>query len=64
MATEVQIVDECDLNELKNRMKLISDADPTQYHNDFSLKRFLKAFKTVDEAFQVKQEECILFAVV
>ncbi|XP_019876189.1 uncharacterized protein LOC109604096 [Aethina tumida] len=52
MATEVQIVDECDLNELKSRMKLISDADPTQYHNDFSLKRFLKAFKTVDEAFQ------------
>lgn len=42
-----------DLKSLKERMKLIADADPTQYHNEFSLKRFLRAFKTVDAAFQV-----------
>jgi len=42
-----------DLQDLKNRMKLICDADPDQYHNDFSLKRYLRAFKTVDAAFQV-----------
>lgn len=42
-----------DLKALKERMKLIADADPSQYHNEFSLKRFLRAFKTVDAAFQV-----------
>lgn len=42
-----------DLKLLKERMKLISDADPKQYHNEFSLKRYLRAFKTVDNAFQV-----------
>lgn len=41
-----------DLNDLKERMKLIVDADPKQYHNEFSLKRYLRAFKTVDAAFQ------------
>ncbi|KAJ8931300.1 hypothetical protein NQ314_015801 [Rhamnusium bicolor] len=52
--SEIQIkpVSEADLNELKNRMKLIVDADPSQYHNDFSLKRYLRAFKTVDDAFK------------
>lgn len=41
------------LKALKDRMKLIVDADPQQYHNEFSLKRYLRAFKTVDLAFQV-----------
>ena len=49
-----KMVNESDLNELKERMKLISEADPNQYHNEFSLRRYLKAFKTVDHAFQVK----------
>lgn len=48
-----QPVSEEDLKALKERMKIISDADPQQYHNDFSLKRYLRAFKTVDSAFQV-----------
>lgn len=51
----VKEVSESDLQELKSRMKLIADADPTQYHNDFSLRRYLRAFKTVDDAFKVKQ---------
>lgn len=42
-----------DLQDLKDRMKLIVEADPKQYHNDFSLKRYLRAFKNVDSAFQV-----------
>lgn len=42
-----------DLKDLKERMKLICDADPKQYHNEFSLKRYLRAFKKVDAAFQV-----------
>ncbi|XP_046394333.1 CRAL-TRIO domain-containing protein C3H8.02 [Ischnura elegans] len=50
--TPVKNVSEEDLKELKSRMKLISDADPLQYHNEFSLKRYLRAFKTVDAAFQ------------
>ncbi|XP_021924458.1 uncharacterized protein LOC110832090 isoform X2 [Zootermopsis nevadensis] len=43
---------ETDLKDLKERMKLIADADPNQYHNELSLKRFLRAFKTTDAAFQ------------
>jgi hypothetical protein len=39
--------------DLKDRMKLIADADPNQYHNELSLRRYLRAFKTVDAAFQV-----------
>lgn len=46
-------VNEEDLKDLKERMKLIADADPNQYHNEFSLKRYLRAFKSVDAAFQV-----------
>lgn len=46
-------VNEEDLQSLKDRMKVISEADPSQYHNDFSLRRYLRAFKTVDAAFQV-----------
>lgn len=42
-----------DLKLLKERMKMIADADPNQYHNEFSLKRYLRAFKTVDHSFQV-----------
>ncbi|XP_012265056.1 CRAL-TRIO domain-containing protein C3H8.02 [Athalia rosae] len=45
-------VNEADLKELKERMALITSADPTQYHNEFSLKRYLRAFKNVDAAFQ------------
>ncbi|XP_046666195.1 CRAL-TRIO domain-containing protein C3H8.02 isoform X2 [Homalodisca vitripennis] len=45
-------VSEQDLKDLKERMKMISAADPTQYHNEFSLKRYLRAFKTTDAAFQ------------
>lgn len=51
--TNVQPVKDEDLQELKKRMKLIAEADPNQYHNEFSLKRYLRAFKTVDEAFKV-----------
>lgn len=53
--SEIQVkpVNETDLKELKSRMKLIADADPSQYHNDFSLKRYLRAFKTVDDSFKV-----------
>jgi hypothetical protein len=46
-------VSETDLKDLKERMKLIADADPNQYHNELSLKRYLRAFKTTDAAFQV-----------
>lgn len=49
---EVKPVNENDLKNLKERMKLIAEADPSQYHNDFSLRRYLRAFKTVDGAFQ------------
>ncbi|KAK6625884.1 hypothetical protein RUM43_006183 [Polyplax serrata] len=45
-------VKEEDLKELKSRMKLIVDTDPAQFHDDYSLKRYLRAFKTVDGAFQ------------
>lgn len=51
--SNVQPVKDEDLQELKKRMKLIAEADPNQYHNEFSLKRYLRAFKTVDEAFKV-----------
>lgn len=53
MAEEPKAVSEEDLRQLKDRMKLIAEADPAQYHNDYSLKRYLRAFKTVDSAFQV-----------
>lgn len=53
-------VNDDDLKELKKRMKLIADADPNQYHNEFSLKRFLRAFKTVDAAFQVSDLQLII----
>ncbi|XP_014091739.1 uncharacterized protein [Bactrocera oleae] len=49
---ESVIVNVNDLQDLKDRMKLIVEADPKQYHNDFSLKRYLRAFKNVDSAFQ------------
>jgi len=45
-------VNENDLIDLKNRMKIIAEADPDQYHNEFSLKRYLRGFKTVDDAFK------------
>lgn len=46
-------VNPADLKDLKERMRLIAEADPKQYHNEYSLKRYLRAFKTVDAAFQV-----------
>lgn len=52
-SNDVQFTNPEDLKALKERMKLIADADPSQYHNEFSLRRFLRAFKTVDAAFQV-----------
>ena len=52
-STQPSSVSEQNLKELKTRLKLISDADPEQYHNDHSVTRYLKAFKTVDAAFQV-----------
>ncbi|CAD7091188.1 unnamed protein product [Hermetia illucens] len=45
-------VNPADLKDLKERMRLIAEADPKQYHNEYSLKRYLRAFKTVDAAFQ------------
>lgn len=53
MAGELKPVKDEDFKQLKERMKLIADADPSQYHNEYSLKRYLRAFKTVDGAFQV-----------
>lgn len=53
MEMEAAPVNPADLAALKERMKIIADADPKQYHNEFSLKRYLRAFKTVDAAFQV-----------
>ncbi|KAL7733811.1 hypothetical protein ACLKA6_011534 [Drosophila palustris] len=49
---ELAPINEQDLKDLKERMKLIADADPSQYHNEFSLRRYLRAFKTTDAAFQ------------
>lgn len=52
---KIQPVKDEDVQELKKRMKLIAEADPKQYHNEFSLKRYLRAFKTVDDAFKVSK---------
>lgn len=41
-----------DLKSLKERMNLIAAADPKQKLNEFALKRYLRAFKDVDSAFQ------------
>lgn len=45
-------VNENDLKELQQRMDMIVEADPKQFHNMYSLKRYLRAFKTTDAAFQ------------
>ncbi|CAG9768341.1 unnamed protein product [Ceutorhynchus assimilis] len=50
--SEQSELSESQLQDLKSRMKLISEADPEQFHNEFSLKRYLRAFKTADSAFQ------------
>lgn len=42
-----------DLKSLKERMNLIAAADPNQKLNEFSLIRYLRAFKDVDGAFKV-----------
>lgn len=51
--SQVQQENDADLIDLKNRMKLIEEADPTQYQNEFALRRYLRAFKTADDAFKV-----------
>lgn len=51
--SQTRQVNEADLKDLKCRMKLIEAADPEQYQNEFALRRYLKAFKTTDEAFKV-----------
>lgn len=61
MAEELKAVNEEDLKLLKERMNLIVSADPAQYHNDFSLRRYLRAFKNVDNAFQVTYHNYIVF---
>lgn len=53
MYQEVAAVNEADLKDLSERMKLIANADSTQSINSFGLKRALRAFKTPDQAFQV-----------
>lgn len=53
MTSQTSVVSDQDFKELKNRLKIITDADPEQYHNDHSLTRYLKAFKSTDAAFQV-----------
>ncbi|KAF5300039.1 hypothetical protein FQR65_LT09296 [Abscondita terminalis] len=50
--TDQKHVNPDDLKELQERMQLITDADPTQYHNEYSLKRYLRAFKSTNDAFQ------------
>jgi len=54
---ELAPINEQDFKDLKERMKLIVEADPKQYHNDFSLRRYLRAFKTTDDAFQVSHSQ-------
>lgn len=53
MADSLREVNEADLKDLKERMALIAEADPSQYQNEFALKRYLRAFKTTDDAFKV-----------
>lgn len=62
MADEPKPVNEDHLKQLKERMNLIASADPAQYHNEYSLRRYLRAFKTVDNAFQVLRKVLLLFA--
>ncbi|GAB6027285.1 hypothetical protein CHUAL_001567 [Chamberlinius hualienensis] len=50
MATQADT--EENVKELKSRMKLICEADPSQYVSEFGLRRYLKAFKDVDTTFQ------------
>ncbi len=81
MGESSRLVAEGDFEELKNRLKLIFDADPEQYQNDYALRRsvsfvisvliyirnlvhgifvfyrYLRAFKTVDLAFQVSYSQ-------
>lgn len=52
MSGDVKSVSDEDVKQLKERMAIIASADPSQYHNEYSLRRYLRAFKTVDNAFQ------------
>jgi len=40
------------VKELKGRLKLIYEADPSQFISEFGIQRYLRAFRTVDSAFQ------------
>lgn len=51
MATNTE-VNQAQFEDLKSRIKLIAEADPEQYQNEFALKRYLRAFGTADKAFQ------------
>lgn len=51
--SQQQPVNADDLKSLKERMNLIAAADPNQKLNEFSLIRYLRAFKDVDGAFKV-----------
>ncbi|KAK7097265.1 uncharacterized protein [Littorina saxatilis] len=44
---------EKDFLELKERCKILFEADPSQAHTDASLRRFLRAFQDVDVAFKM-----------
>lgn len=52
MAATNRQINEAEFEDLKSRMKLIAEADPSQYHNCYSLRRYLRAFKTPDDAFK------------
>lgn len=54
MAATNRQINEAEFEDLKSRMKLIAEADPSQYHNCYSLRRYLRAFKTPDDAFKVR----------
>lgn len=56
----LQPVNANDLISLKERMNLIAAADPNQKQNEFSLIRYLRAFKDVDAAFKVNL--CLVIA--
>ncbi|XP_077984519.1 uncharacterized protein LOC144439126 [Glandiceps talaboti] len=51
MASRPTEIKEADFQELKSRCQLIFDADPAQYHTDASLRRFLRAFLTINDTF-------------
>ena len=51
---QVPEVNQADFDDLKKRMDIITNADPSQAQNDYALRRYLRAFKTVDASFQAR----------